>query len=482
MGQESWAVYCRISQARRRDSSGKTYVEVLGIERQEPPCRELVERRSGETLNVYVDNDLSAYSGKRRPAYEAMLDDVEAGRVQGIAAWHPDRLTRQPIENERLIALAEAHGTKFATVQAGEHDLSTPDGRLMFRMQGAMARRESEHKAARLMLKHDQKAAAGAPHGHGNRPFGYAADGVTVVEAEAELIREAATRILDHQEPVAVVLADWKQRQVVSPRGNLFKSTPLRGVLTSPRIAGLRQHRGQVVGPTAWPAIIDATTRNRLLDFYRKREGRPAKGQKAGPGQRVGRPSMKLYAGLVVCGRCGGRMFPHNKGNGIQQYFCPKGSDHDGCALSVNAGDFEAVMNEATIQWIAGPAFTDRLNRQLAALATDDSTPEQIEADQLELAELEVVLPTRFAGDSHRARYAELQARVRDAEARVAAMPELAALRDIPRAEDALRTAWAAWTTGERQRVLRAVLERVVIGPGVRGHFRGERISPHWKR
>jgi site-specific DNA recombinase len=89
-------IYARISYVRREDGTK----ERLGVERQVPPCRELA-RRKGWTLvePVYEDNDLSAFSGKRRPGYEQLLADAKAGRINVIVAWHADRLTRQPIEN-----------------------------------------------------------------------------------------------------------------------------------------------------------------------------------------------------------------------------------------------------------------------------------------------------------------------------------------------------------------------------------------------
>jgi len=55
----------------------------------------------------------------------------------------------------------------------------------------------------------------------------------------------------------------------------------LRRVLVSARIAGLREHNGEVVGDAAWPAIIDRATHDRLVglldDPSRRREnfGRP---------------------------------------------------------------------------------------------------------------------------------------------------------------------------------------------------------------
>ena len=65
------AIYVRISQ----DRSGAG----LGVERQEAECRELADRLGWTVADMYCDNDISAYSGRRRPDYESMLADVEAG-------------------------------------------------------------------------------------------------------------------------------------------------------------------------------------------------------------------------------------------------------------------------------------------------------------------------------------------------------------------------------------------------------------------
>src|SRR6478736_4372336 len=81
------AIYCRIS--RDREGAG------LGVERQEADCRALAERLGWEVAAVFVDNDISAYSGARRPQYDLMLAAVREGEIKGIVAWHPDRLHRR---------------------------------------------------------------------------------------------------------------------------------------------------------------------------------------------------------------------------------------------------------------------------------------------------------------------------------------------------------------------------------------------------
>jgi site-specific DNA recombinase len=82
------AIYCRIS--RDREGAG------LGVARQETDCRDKADALGWTIAEVYVDNDVSAYSGKVRKDYQRMLADVRAGRIDGIVAWHTDRLHRQP--------------------------------------------------------------------------------------------------------------------------------------------------------------------------------------------------------------------------------------------------------------------------------------------------------------------------------------------------------------------------------------------------
>src|SRR5262245_194922 len=115
------ALYARIS----KDRNG----EQAGVTRQLDDCRALAERRGWTVVAEHVDNDISAYSGKRRPGYLALLDDLRHGDADAIVCWHPDRLTRNPRELEDLLDVIESRSLAVATVQAGDVDLSTSSGR-----------------------------------------------------------------------------------------------------------------------------------------------------------------------------------------------------------------------------------------------------------------------------------------------------------------------------------------------------------------
>ncbi len=79
----SAAVYARISQ----DLEGKG----LGVQRQLEDCRKLAKDRGWTIGREYVDNDVSAYSGKTRRGYRQMLDDLANGARDAVIVYNLDR-------------------------------------------------------------------------------------------------------------------------------------------------------------------------------------------------------------------------------------------------------------------------------------------------------------------------------------------------------------------------------------------------------
>src|SRR5437773_12009904 len=123
------AIYARISS----DPTG----EQLGVIRQIDDCRADAERRGWPIRDVYVDADRSAYSGKPRPEYLRLLDDIASGAVDAVVVWHLDRLHRQPRELEDFFSICDSAGVKDLASVWGDVDLATDDGRFMARILGA---------------------------------------------------------------------------------------------------------------------------------------------------------------------------------------------------------------------------------------------------------------------------------------------------------------------------------------------------------
>ncbi|MGY1666986.1 recombinase family protein [Geodermatophilus sp. SYSU D00696] len=308
------AVYCRISDDRRGEG--------LGVERQRQDCAALAERNGWNVVRTLTDNDLSAYSGKPRPQYAALMAAVEAGQVDVIAAWDPDRLHRSPAELETFIAAVERAGVAVYTVQAGEWDLTTANGRLHARMLGAVARHESEHKSERVRRALQQRAESGRPHGR--RAYGWirehAPDGTVreVIEpAEAAVVQRLANALLAG-ESLRSVTAALKTGGVPSPTGKPWSKNMVRALVLRERNAGLRVHRGEVVGEGAWEAILDRGRWEQLRAVLTDPQRRSSTGTAAA----------HLLSGIARCGVCGATLrVAQNRG--VPSYRCSA----NGCVI-----------------------------------------------------------------------------------------------------------------------------------------------------
>jgi site-specific DNA recombinase len=280
----SAAIYCRIS----KDRVGAG----LGVDRQRADCEELATRLGWTVAAVYTDNDISAYSGKLRPGYQALLADLASGRVTAVLAWHTDRLHRRPVELEHYIAVCETHGVPTHCVKAGPLDLATPSGRLVARQLGSVARYEVEHMIERQRSAKLQAAQAGKYRG-GRRAFGYEKDGVTVRVSESAAVLDAAHRVL-HGETLASIARGWNDCGITSSTGARWTSISVHDVLVRARNAGVIEHGGEEVAKACWPAIVP-------YDVWRA-----VRVLLSNPSRRHPRSADRrwLGSGLYLCGVC----------------------------------------------------------------------------------------------------------------------------------------------------------------------------------
>lgn len=455
------AIYARIS----RDSRG----QALGVQRQEQLCRDLADRKNWTVAEVYTDNDTSAYSGKPRPAYERMLTDIEAGARDAVLVVDTDRLTRTPAELEGFIDIADRNRVALANV-SGDLDLSTSDGRFRARIMGAVARQESEKKSERLRREREQAAQQGRAHG-GRRPFGFERGGMQVRDAEAEIVRELVDRFLAG-EGLRALAADLNERGVATVYGKSWRVTTLRTLLAAPRLAGLRTHKGEVVGEAKWPAIISREEHEQL----RSALGDPRRAQR-------GRPPKSLLTSLVVCGSCGERMATSQRRGRERRYVCHPAEGTPACGrVGVHADHLEREVAEQVFAVLSGPGLAE-------ALAARDE-PNSDAAEELQAAEERMAeLARDFAADRiGRGEWlaARETAELRAAEARrtLERDTSTSVLASLPAGEDALREQWAAGDVEWRRTVLAAVVHRVVVHPvGIRGRrvFSPDRVEIVWR-
>lgn len=278
------AIYCRMSSD--REGAG------LGVARQRQDCEQLAATLGLTVVDVYEDNDLSAYSGKPRPDYRRMLEDLRDGRADTVLAWHTDRLHRSPSELEEYIDVCEPRRIETRTVKAGHLDLTTATGRMIARQLGVQARYEVERMVERQRRKRDEMAASGLHFG-GRRPFGWQADGMTPIEFEFDCIREAAQSVLAGAS-LRAIAADWVAREIPTSTGGTWAATEVRRMLLRPRNAAIIRHRGKEAGAAKWPAALNEATWRSVCAVL------------TDPSRRItpGNERRYLGSGLYLCGIC----------------------------------------------------------------------------------------------------------------------------------------------------------------------------------
>lgn len=325
-------IYCRIS----RDPEGTE----RGVTRQEDDCRELAKRNGLQVHQVYVDNDISAstLSRKSRPAYAQMLEDAQGGAFAVIIAYSNSRLTRRPRELEELLTLHENHGTRILTVVSGNDDLSTADGRMTARIKASVDAAEAERTGERLRRAFLARAQTGAPN-KGRRPFGWAADKVTLDPTESQVLLKAIQDIIDGR-GLNAICREWNAAGIRTSAGNPWDHRSLRGTLKRQRLAGWAVHQGKVARDAdgapvrgKWEALIDDETFKALQDALS-----PRRGAEARPGARK-----YLLSGIARCGVCGARMHGSANRRGRYDYGCSRYNVDNAHSVAVDGPQTDAL-------------------------------------------------------------------------------------------------------------------------------------------
>ncbi|WP_237563403.1 recombinase family protein [Arthrobacter sp. H-02-3] len=442
------------------------------MQRQEQDARELAAALGWTVAAVFTDNDLSAFSGKPRPQYRALLEAMDAGAVQGVICWHTDRLHRSPRELEEYIDISERRGVTTQTVKAGEIDLSTPSGRAVARTLGAWARYESEHKSERITRKKLQLAQSGSFSG-GPVPFGWTLDGDTtprIVLADAAEIRKAIAATIAG-ESIGSIVRDLNGRGVLTRRGGAWTSTSVRNLLLRPTNAGLSAYRGEIVGASTFPAIISEdewrTVCSIISDPARRSNG----------GARV----RHLLAGLLRCGTCGAAMKTSSRAGGGAAKFYYKCPARGGGHAFQKAEPIEHLISEVVLARLDQPGVLARLNgpqdqERQHGMQSEAATLRGRMDEAAESFAEGLITRKQLEAINHRVQ-ARLEAIGQElaVAGRASVIPSSAA--------DNLRAWWEAAGTERQRAVIDAVLTPFVdpVGKSAPRKFDPDRVRINWK-
>lgn len=431
-----YAGYCRISDDR---------AEEAGVERQRQDITRFVSNLGGDPSEIrwYIDNDVSAFKiNVRRPEWDRLVADTDAGLITTIVGYNNDRLLRQPKQLEALIEIVERRKVRTYSV-TGMFDLSNDAGILTARMLVAVANQESRNTQRRVLRAQLQLAEEGKPKGGGLRAYGFEPDGMTQRPEEVAVIRFICDRLINKVGLVEVTRT-LNQTGVRPARAERWRPTAVRQIVLSPRIAGLRVHQGEIIGDACWEPIISREDFEAIQAIFND----PAR--KMPPGHNA---RSHLLSGFLTCS-CGSPITAKSRASreGKTQYCCR--SDRGGCGkVSRLAEPLEALV----LKYIVAKAADEDIVEELDMTAEARLTKVDTEIEQLE--------KFKAAGDLTLADYVRLLKPLR-AEQRMlnrevvvrSSDARMVGVDDVP-------SAWSDFTLAQRRALVRRWIETVIIEP-----------------
>jgi site-specific DNA recombinase len=458
-------IYARISSDREGDG--------LAVDRQLADCEQLAALKGWQVADRYVDDAVSAYSGRRRPEYERMLDDLRDGAISGVVVYHLDRLHRQPKELEEFFEVCKAAAVSDLATVTGRLDLADPDDQFQARILGAVARKESDDKSRRIRRKHEELAQRGKVSGGGSRPYGYETDKRSLRPAEAAIVKECARRFRAGESLRSIVI-DLNRREIPSASGGQWSPQTLRRMLGSARIAGQREHHGEIVATAEWEPIISpaesAEIRARLAD----------------PGRRTTTAVRRyLLGGLLTCSHCGEKLVARPRAGGQRRYACAKGPGFAGCGRTyINADQVEQFIAEAILYRLDSPELHAALEGRQQSQPESERWWAEADAAQAQLDELATAYgEQQITLKEWLAARKPIEQRLTTARKRLAKTARSTVLDDYAGNADALREHWDSLDLSQQHAIVAAVLDHVTVGPGRPGYnrFDENRLTPVWR-
>jgi len=467
-------LYARISQ----DDSGAE----KGVGRQLDDARQLAAARGWTVVGEYSDNDVSAYNGAVRKGYRGLMAHAEACAFDRIVCYHTSRLWRSRRERADAIELLCGARVSVTAVKGPDLDLASASGRFTAGVLGEFDTMESEVKGERVARAAEQRAQEG--RANGAVAYGWRREhdldmagritGFRDVEnaGESNVVREIVDRVLAG-DGIRKIADDLNGRGVPVPsrrEGVRWRHGTVRKIALRPANVGLRVAKGAIVGPAAWPAIVDRDKQDRvtaILTAPERKHHRPA-----------ARRHLLTY-GVGECGVCGSVLRVANKtsrGRRYELYVC----DGRGC-VGRSVERVDGLVSAVVIGRLSRPDAADLL------VSDDDAGREARDQAETVRARLNMAADRYAEGSIDAEQLARITARLRpqldEAEAtlRRLATPAASEILGSLVTKDAGHV-WGSLDVARRHAVLDVLGMRVRIMPTKQGPgFDPESVLITWK-
>ena len=394
------AIYTRKSHEKGLDQDFNS----LDVQRE--TCLRYIQIQPGWTA-VQQTYDDGGFSGKNtdRPAFQRLLAEIEAGKIDIVVVYKLDRFSRSMLDFLKLQEQLEKLGCAVVSVT---QNFNTADamGRLTLNVLMSFAQFEREMTSERIRDKLAASRRRGKWTG-GNAPFGYVVKDkrLEVDDATKGTVIEVFELFLEHESVtrVAELLNERGARRPVRNGSALrWTKVAILRLLKNPIYTGLVSYRDET-HPGEHAAIVDRGRFDRVqLVLAGRQHARRDHGLNP----------QYILRGIIRCGNCDSAMVPASTRKGAREYRYYRCSQRN----KNGSGECMAVS-------VPAPAIEEHVISLIAEVAKDGKLA----------TELHTVLQERVA-KRHRTferERAELPARIAAASAKVARLvDELSQLDD----------------------------------------------------
>lgn len=265
--------------------------------------KDQIMKRFGD-LNIVVEfsESKSAFEPYKRPLFQQLLDLVDKGEIDGIIAWHPDRLSRNEVDASAITYNVRQGKIKDLKFASGANFDNSPESMMMLQMTMSQSQYYSSKLSKDVRRGNEKKRQMGGLTGVAPQGYLNVNNEVVVDPDRFPLIRKAFDLFLTGEYSVMSVLTilnnEWGYKTLQQrKRGGTPLSRPtMYHVFRNVRYAGLvpDPYDKEKYYKSNYPAMITVEEFDKVQSIL---------GSKGLP--RLTRKKEFSLRGFIFCGDCG---------------------------------------------------------------------------------------------------------------------------------------------------------------------------------
>lgn len=337
-------IYARYSSSNQREES------IAGQLRE---CHAYAERHGFRIIHEYTDSAKTATSDKR-PAFQQMITDSDAGTFEAVIVWKLDRFARDRYDAAVYRKRLRDNGVKL--ISAMEAIADSPEGVILEGLLEAMAEYYSANLSENIKRGYYDSALERKVLGTSMLGYRKGEDGrYEIDETGAVIVRRIFQEYISGK-PRTRIVADLNADGLRTVRGKPFTKNSIYSILQNEKYCGMYRFK-DIEDPDGVPAIVSRETWEEAQKIMQSKSFTKKRADL--PDQQIFRLSSK-----ISCGECGSSMTGESarsrSGRIFRYYSCVgrKGIQRNGCTIPRICKE---AIEEAVIRTVNEKILTDEM-------------------------------------------------------------------------------------------------------------------------